>query len=117
PEFKIVGEAEDGEGALRLATELRPDVLLLDFSMPKKSGLDVVRELHRLCPQIRTILITAGVQKADIVTMLQHGLRGLFLKGSPTALLVKCVRTVYRGELWIGRETVADLMDLLALTD
>jgi len=117
PEFKVVGEAEDGEDALRLATELQPDVLLLDFSMPKKSGLEVVCELNRTCPRIRTILITAGVQKADIVTMLQHGLRGLFLKGTPTALLVKCVRTVYRGELWIGRETVADLMDLLAMTE
>jgi len=117
PEFKVVGEAEDGEDALRLATELQPDVMLLDFSMPKKTGLDVMRDLNRAFPGIRTILVTAAVQKADMVKMLQHGLRGLVLKGAPTELLFKCVRKVHRGELWIGRETVADLLDLLATAE
>ena len=116
-EFKVVGEAADGDEALRLATQLQPDVMLLDFSMPKKSGLDVMRELNRAFPRIRTILMTAGVEKVDMVKMLQLGVRGLVLKGAPTELLFKCVRKVHRGELWIGRETVADLLDLLATTD
>jgi two-component system nitrate/nitrite response regulator NarL len=117
PEFKVVGEAEDGDEALRLATQLQPDVMLLDFAMPKKTGLDVMRELNRAFPRIRTILMTAGVEKVDMVKMLQHGVRGLVLKGAPTELLFKCVRKVHRGELWIGRETVADLLDLLATTE
>ncbi len=117
PEFKVVGDAEDGDAALRLAAELQPDVMLLDFSMPRKSGLEVMRELTRVCPRIRTILMTAGVEKSDMVRMLQYGVRGLVLKGAPTEMLFKCVRKVHRGELWIGRETVTDLLDLLSTAE
>jgi DNA-binding NarL/FixJ family response regulator len=117
PEFRVVGEAGDGDEALRLVSVLQPDVMLLDFSMPKKSGLDVMRELSRTLPQVRTILMTAGVEKADMVRMLQHGIRGMVLKGSSTELLFKCVRKVHRGELWIGRDTMNDLVDLLATAE
>jgi len=117
PEFRVVGEAGDGEEALRLVTSLQPDVMLLDFSMPKKSGLDVMRELNGALPRVRTILMTAGVEKPDMVRMLQQGVRGMVLKGSPTELLFKCVRKVHRGELWIGRDTMNDLVDLLATSE
>jgi DNA-binding NarL/FixJ family response regulator len=91
--------------------------MLLDFSMPRKSGLEVMRELNRVCPRIRTVLMTAGVEKSDMVRMLQYGVRGLVLKGAPTEMLFKCVRKVHRGELWIGRETVTDLLDLLSTAE
>src|SRR6266498_470537 len=57
PDFLVIGEAADGDEALRLAIELRPDVLLLDFSMPKKTGLEVLRELQCGPARIRTILL------------------------------------------------------------
>jgi len=112
PDFVVIGEARDGEEALHLASTLQPDVMLLDFSMPKKSGLDVIRELGRT--PIRTILLTAGVQKPDVMKLLELGARGVVLKGTPTELLYKCIRSVQRGEVWIGRETVADVVEKLA---
>jgi two-component system, NarL family, nitrate/nitrite response regulator NarL len=117
PEFRVIGEAADGDEALRLAIELQPDVMLLDFSMPRKSGLEVMRELNGGLPRVRTILMTAGVEKLDMVRMLQQGVKGLVLKGSPTELLFKCIRKVHRGELWIGRETMTDLVDLLSMAE
>lgn len=117
PEFRVVGDTGDGDEAIRLARELQPDVMLLDFSMPRKSGLDVMRELNGTMPRLRTILMTAGVQKLDMVRMLQHGVKGIVMKGAPTELLFNCLRKVHRGELWIGRDTVSDLLDLLAATE
>jgi DNA-binding NarL/FixJ family response regulator len=117
PEFRVVADTGDGDEAIRLAKELQPDLMLLDFSMPRKSGLDVMRELAGAMPRLRTILMTAGVQKLDMVRMLQHGVKGIVLKGGPTELLFNCMRKVHRGELWIGRETVTDLLDLLAATE
>jgi two-component system, NarL family, nitrate/nitrite response regulator NarL len=112
PDFLVIGEARDGDEALRLATELQPDVMLLDFSMPNKSGLDVIRELGHT--RIRTILLTAGVKKPDVLELLQRGVRGVVLKGAPTDLLYKGIRSVQRGEVWIGREMVADVVEQLA---
>jgi DNA-binding NarL/FixJ family response regulator len=117
PEFRVVADTGDGDDAIRLAKELQPDVMLLDFSMPRKSGLDVMRELSGTMPRLRAILMTAGVQKLDMVRMLQHGVKGIVMKGAPTELLLNCVRKVHRGELWIGRDTVNDLLDLLAATE
>jgi two-component system nitrate/nitrite response regulator NarL len=117
PEFRVVADTGDGDEAIRLAKELQPDVMLLDFSMPRKSGLDVMRELSGAMPRLRAILMTAGVQKLDMVRMLQHGVKGIVMKGAPTELLLNCMRKVHRGELWIGRDTVTDLLDLLAATE
>jgi DNA-binding NarL/FixJ family response regulator len=117
PEFRVVADTGDGDEAIRLARELQPDVMLLDFYMPRKSGLDVMRELGNAMPRLRTILMTAGVQKLDMVRMLQHGVKGIVMKGGPTELLFNCMRKVHRGELWIGRDTVTDLLDLLTATE
>jgi two-component system, NarL family, nitrate/nitrite response regulator NarL len=117
PEFRVVADTGDGDEAIRLAKELQPDVMLLDFSMPKKSGLDVMRELNGAMPRLRTVLMTAGVQKLDMVRMLQQGVKGIVMKGGPTELLLNCMRKVHRGELWVGHDTVTDLLDLLAATE
>jgi len=117
PEFRVVADTGDGDEAIRLAKELQPDVMLLDFSMPKKSGLDVMRELSEAMPRLRAVLMTAGVQKLDMVRMLQHGVKGIVMKGAPTELLLNCMRKVHRGELWVGHDTVTDLLDLLAATE
>jgi len=97
PEFRVVADTGDGDEAIRLAKELQPDVMLLDFSMPRKSGLDVMRELSGAMPRLRAILMTAGVQKLDMVRMLQHGVKGIVMKGAPTELLLNCMRKVHRG--------------------
>src|SRR5262245_47115087 len=66
PDFAVVGNARDGEEALRLVHELQPDLLLLDLSMPVRSGIDVLRTLHEENVPCRTILITAVVDRVDL---------------------------------------------------
>jgi two-component system nitrate/nitrite response regulator NarL len=111
PGFAIVGEASNGEEAVRLARSIQPDVLLLDVAMPGVSGMDALVELAAAPePCFRTILLTASIEKAEIVKALQLGAAGIVLKSSATTLLLKSIRSVMAGQHWIDRESVSDLV-------
>jgi DNA-binding NarL/FixJ family response regulator len=101
PDFVVIGKATDGAEAVRLTNELKPDVLLLDFSLPRLSGLEVIRDLDGAAALVRTIVLTAGIARSDIVRALQLGARGIVLKHSTTDLLFKSIRTVFGGEIWV----------------
>jgi two-component system nitrate/nitrite response regulator NarL len=108
-----VGQAADGREAVRLVSKLEPDVLLLDLAMPRLPGLEVLRELSASGSQVRTILLTAAIEKEQIVEALQIGARGVVLKEAATELLFKSIRTVMAGQYWVGRAEVADLVEVL----
>jgi two-component system, NarL family, nitrate/nitrite response regulator NarL len=113
PGLVVVGEAGDGEEALRLAHALRPDVLLLDLAMPGGSGMEALAGLSTDPPSVRTIVLTASIERSGIVKALQLGAAGVVLKSAPPDLLFKSIRSVLRGEHWIGREVVSDLVQAL----
>jgi DNA-binding NarL/FixJ family response regulator len=106
-DFLVVAEASDGKEAIALATELKPDVLLLDLAMPRVPGMEVLRELAHQEISVRTILLTAGIQPFAVTSALQLGARGIVLKASPPELLLKSIRAVYEGQFWVGSEPVA----------
>jgi len=115
PGFVVVGEGSDGDEAVRLATSLQPDVLLLDLNMPGVSGMGALAELAAAssASAVRTIVLTASIEKPDIVKALQLGAAGVVLKTAPPDVLVKSIRAVRAGQHWIGRETVTDLVAAL----
>jgi two-component system, NarL family, nitrate/nitrite response regulator NarL len=113
PGFTVVGEAGDGEEAVRLARSLQPDVLLLDLAMPGVSGMEALAELATAPSPVRTLLLTAAIEKPEIVKALQLGASGVVLKASAAELLFKSIRAVMAGQHWIGRESVADLVQAL----
>src|SRR6266536_1790642 len=110
--FEVVGEAADGGEVARLADELKPDILLLDIAMPV-SGMEALRELAKASAPVRTILLTAAVEKRQIVEALQIGARGVVLKEAATQLLFKSIRAVMAGQYWVGRDSVTNLVDTL----
>ena len=113
PEFTIVGEATDGRRALELTRKLNPDILLLDLVMPHLTGLETLRELAGSATPVRTIVLTASIEKEQIAQALQLGARGILLKDAATEILLAGIRTVMNGEFWVGQKKVTDLVEIL----
>jgi two-component system, NarL family, nitrate/nitrite response regulator NarL len=115
PDLKVIGEACDGAEAVKLARQLKPDILLLDLAMPRHTGLEALRDMSSASAAhpVRVILLTAAAEKNQIVEALQLGARGVVLKDSATQLLLKAIHTVMSGEYWVGRESVSNLVQYL----
>jgi two-component system, NarL family, nitrate/nitrite response regulator NarL len=113
PDLRVIGEACDGIEAVELVRRLAPEILLLDLAMPRRPGLDALRELSRQALPVRVILLTAAAEREQIVEALQLGARGVVLKDSATQILLKSIRAVMNGEYWVGRESVSNLVQYL----
>jgi len=112
-DFKVIGEACDGVEAVTMARQLKPEILLLDLAMPRRPGLEALREMSSDTGSVRVILLTAAAEKEQIVEALQLGARGVVLKDSATQILLKSIRAVMNGEYWVGRESVSNLVQYL----
>jgi two-component system, NarL family, nitrate/nitrite response regulator NarL len=113
PGLVVAGEAADGAQAVELVRKVKADILLLDLAMPRMPGLEALRELMTSAASIHTILLTAAIEKRQILEALQLGARGIVLKESATELLLKSIRSVMAGQFWVGRSSVANLVKTL----
>ncbi|MCP3168624.1 response regulator [Myxococcus qinghaiensis] len=98
PDLRVVGEAVDGEDALRKAEELNPDVVLMDVRMPRMTGLEALRELRRGPVHRRVVLLTTFDEDAAIVEALRAGVQGFLLKDVSLDELADAIRRVHAGE-------------------
>jgi DNA-binding NarL/FixJ family response regulator len=114
-DFKVLGEASDGAEAVRLARQLKPDILLMELRMPKLQGLEALRELSAPsdASPVRVIVLTAAIEKSHILEALQLGARGVVLKASATQVLFQAIRTVMAGEYWVDQQSLSNLAQYL----
>ncbi|MGA3322945.1 MAG: response regulator transcription factor [Terriglobia bacterium] len=111
--FRIVAEASDGEETVKVVRQHKPRILLLDLSMPKGTGLETLRALSQLGIQTRTILLTASIEKEQVIEALQLGARGIVLKHSTLQVILKSIRCVNDDQFWIGQDSTSDLIQAL----
>lgn len=112
--YRLVGEASDGYEAITMARDLRPDVLLLDLHMPRKHGLDTLRELSDEVPGMRTIVLTVAIERRQIVEALQLGARGVVMKVDAKRLLAQSIQTVMEGRYWVNDKPMNDVGEIIA---
>ena len=103
-DIKVVGEAGSGAETLRLAEELRPDLLLLDLNMPDKSGMDILPEIRLKCPDTRVLVLTGRTEDAFVMRALQAGAHGYLLKTSSQEELLDAVYRVAEGNMALGTD-------------
>jgi len=98
PDLHVVGQASDGEEAVRLCQSLQPDVALMDLVMPRLNGIEAIREIKRMQLPARILVLTTFAEEAQIISTFQAGALGYLLKDSPPSELLEAIRCVYRGE-------------------
>lgn len=97
-DFEVAGIAADGAEAINLAKRLRPDVILIDVSMPQLKGTQAAKEIRKHSPNTAIIMLSAFDYEAFVLASLRAGARGYILKTAPLERLISAIRLVYRGE-------------------
>jgi len=98
PNFTVVGEAGDGEEAVRMARELKPDVIVMDISLPKINGIEATKQIKAFQPSAIVLVLTAYDYEQYIFPLLEAGAAGYLLKDISSRELINAIQTVYRGE-------------------
>ncbi|MDX1520043.1 MAG: response regulator transcription factor [Anaerolineae bacterium] len=110
PDFNIVGEASDGEEAVRLAHELQPDVVVMDVRMPRMSGVEATRRIKEECPNVNVLVLTAHDDDEYVFALLQAGANGYLLKTAEFDELVKAIHTVVSGQSALAPEVTGKVV-------
>ena len=109
-DLEVVGEANDGREALEQIQMHEPDVLLLDLRMPNLDGLGALQTLQHINRKTRVIILTASEDKNEFVQAMKLGCSGIVLKQTAPELIVKSIRKVNDGEIWLDSHTTAAVM-------
>jgi two-component system, NarL family, nitrate/nitrite response regulator NarL len=110
-DVSIIGEASNGNECIKMLAKLKPDILLLDLRMPEKDGLGVLEEINFDSMTTRVIVLTAAEDDRDVVRAMRLGARGVVLKQSASDLLLKSIRKVSDGEIWLDNRMTAEVID------
>jgi len=106
-DFEVVAQASDGRQVLDVLQQFEPDILLLDLKMPGLDGLATLQRLQAAKNKTRVIVLTASDDKNEFVQAMKLGTSGIVLKQTATELLIKSIRKVHAGEIWLDSHTTA----------
>ncbi len=116
-DFEVVAQAEDGRQVLDVLQQHEPDILLLDLKMPGLDGLATLQRLQVAKNKTRVIVLTASDDKNEFVQAMKLGTSGIVLKQTATELLIKSIRKVHAGEIWLDSHTTAAVIRQFVAND
>ena len=116
-DFEVVAQAQDGRQVLDVLQQYTPDVLLLDLKMPGLDGLATLQRLQAVKNKTRVIVLTASDDKNEFVQAMKLGTSGIVLKQTATELLIKSIRKVHAGEIWLDSHTTAAVIRQFVAAD
>lgn len=108
---EVVAEAKDGQEVLEKSEEHKPDILLLDISMPKISGLDVIEQVHHICPETKILIITVHKTNAYIMKAFRAGVKGYLHKESAGEELLPALSKIAAGGIYLTPSISSFLVD------
>ena len=109
PGIEVVGEAEDGEQAVRMLERIRPDVILMDLEMPRLGGIEATSQISESHPEVRIVVLTSHAAEEDVFPALKAGAQGYLLKHSPPEDVLRAIRRAHEGET-VLHPTIARMM-------
>ena len=115
-DIEIVSQASGGRAAVRLAAELRPDVILMDVRMPDLSGVEATRQILEEQPQMRVLVLTVSSEDADVAAALQAGACGFLAKDTPIDSLIVAIRAADSGAAWLSPRAAEVVLGRLRTT-
>ncbi|WP_299285069.1 response regulator transcription factor [Thermoflexus sp.] len=101
PDFEVVGEAADGHEAILQTRRLQPDIVLMDIGMPGMDGLAATREIVRVAPRTRVLILSQHENREYVMPALRAGASGYVLKRAPDETLIRAIRAVHAGETYM----------------
>lgn len=114
-DFEVVGEAQDGEEAVRLTQTLKPDVVVMDISMPKVTGIEATQKIKRARPETHVLILTMHEEESYVFQLLRLGAAGYVLKRAAATDLVDAIRAAACGKAFlyptVARGVVRDYLD------
>ena len=116
-DFQVLARCVNGEETLAAVRRHRPDVLILDIHMPRKDGLEVLRDLEKDQLPTKVVLLAAALEEHEVLEALRLGARGMVLKELAPQLLVQCVRKVHAGGKWLEKQLSARALETLVRRD
>src|ERR1051325_4333879 len=116
-DFEVVAQASDGRQVLDVLQQHEPDILLLDLKMPGLDGLATLQRLQASRNKTRVIVLTASDDKNEFVQAMKLGTSGIVLKQTATELLIKSIRKVHAGEIWLDSHTTAAVIRTFVAAD
>jgi two-component system, NarL family, response regulator NreC len=100
--FEVVGEADDGQEAIRLAEELHPDLAVLDLAMPVLNGIDAARAIRKVSDRTRILLLTMHTQERFVLESFRAGVLGYIIKSAAADEFLQAIRTVCKGKRYLS---------------
>ncbi len=110
-DMTVVGEASDGQEAVQMTESLRPDILVMDVTMPRLNGIEATRQVTRLRPQTRVVALSMQEDGVYVREMLKAGARGYLLKECTESDLVSAIREVAQGKAWLSPDVSSAVID------